>query len=1222
MEELVPRRTECLDSSHITSLITPATTKLFGRVHALDVIEKANLAITLTNGEPAGQVVAHAALYDYPNISEIDPTTWEVWLTTNYDVTMPTVMNSLFLHLFVSSDTINRESAAEEIFRTSFTALVPLQYVWLVTSPGVKLDVALQRLFSPVNPAEGATPTHMVYVTCRHQHFPMLHIRNSKVEDHDDLTPVFNQCASKLEQQYGDYFIAELIEAQDDTHRTIVADVNGRAVGFISLTTEVDLDLLNSCFDLAPYHGLCKPSDDDEVVSIEGIISQPVSAVSLLSDAVHAEASQTVMASAPVAITSHLLQNSSSKQSDAVGHVSSSQTEVIVKASSSSIAIDHQTVLMQSSLTDQSNTPSGISSKSSNQQAILSDEQVSKSSATPLEQTASKETTESHDLPAPHPLGAAAREHRCVYRGDSNVVCVQLFCMDESYEMRSHDLLPGIFQCFPDKDIVALMQPHDQAEFPLLTNFTRVTPRPNSVLSQELFVFHKCALIESVMVRLAKTSDIEQIEVLSQGIDGSDHLINDVKQYLTARRDPTKQGATPLCCVVAECIGQVVGVCVLRQEEAIQYIRAHYNIEDFVYFSCHRPEQQGHLFHLLLSPVFSSHCKYFIKEVLRHAHMTCLYYPLYQPGMSPKPHLLPSHLSAFVSVRPRRQIEYPNEGLDVNAPTSEVLKKMEPFALYHTSRKLSMEPKVMVNHRIVVVGASDTSVAFLEALVFCPHLQFNNLLLVSPNGLVAPSLHDHFLPHTYCHYNDSYYHQSLHTWINVVHGSMTKIDREDKCIMVNDQDRSVLIHYDQLLICIGTQFKIDGPALPPKSVVTINNSVQAGCVANWASNHPTGDIVVYGSSLEAFTAIEGLLRVGVATERIAMVQPHPPVHFCNFLVEDRVTKSLSNLGVRILVGYDITDYVLEGKTLKGVKLSSKEETLQISCSLVVCLHQKHVDPQAFRAMNHACLVFDNRLVVDTCYHTNDPNIFAAGPVTKYSRRYHTEWSHADYNAKEVGQKLAMTILTMFDPSLTPCDDQPVLPSFTMAKAQGGLHYLHLSKPHPGNQPITDPRDHVLVTDTEDNGYFSITINQYYNVDSITCLSNKPLEVSNYLSLYGVNEKCINNLLSRHQEELIPDLYNYLREPWAMAIYHDRFVDFQQEVTELLRTPLDNNNPSLEETIQQVAMDADYRVSDDQRQNMLQLFMASSAKNALEQKLLGYLNHNHYHLPMYARPQLL
>ena len=43
-------------------------------------------------------MVAHAALYDYPNIPEINPTAWEVWLTTNYDVTMPTVghMHTLY----------------------------------------------------------------------------------------------------------------------------------------------------------------------------------------------------------------------------------------------------------------------------------------------------------------------------------------------------------------------------------------------------------------------------------------------------------------------------------------------------------------------------------------------------------------------------------------------------------------------------------------------------------------------------------------------------------------------------------------------------------------------------------------------------------------------------------------------------------------------------------------------------------------------------------------------------------------------------------------------------------------------------------------------------------------------------------------------------------------------------------------------------------------------
>lgn len=30
----------------------------------------------------------------------------------------------------------------------------------------------------------------------------------------------------------------------------------------------------------------------------------------------------------------------------------------------------------------------------------------------------------------------AAREHQCIYKGDSNVICIQLFCMDEAYEMR------------------------------------------------------------------------------------------------------------------------------------------------------------------------------------------------------------------------------------------------------------------------------------------------------------------------------------------------------------------------------------------------------------------------------------------------------------------------------------------------------------------------------------------------------------------------------------------------------------------------------------------------------------------------------------------------------------------------------------------------------------------------------------------------------------------
>lgn len=54
-----------------------------------------------------------------------------------------------------------------------------------------------------------------------------------RVEDHDDLTPIFNRQSDMLKMTYGDYFLAELIEAQDDHMHCLVAEVV-----FISFGTE------------------------------------------------------------------------------------------------------------------------------------------------------------------------------------------------------------------------------------------------------------------------------------------------------------------------------------------------------------------------------------------------------------------------------------------------------------------------------------------------------------------------------------------------------------------------------------------------------------------------------------------------------------------------------------------------------------------------------------------------------------------------------------------------------------------------------------------------------------------------------------------------------------------------------------------------------------------------------------------------------------------------
>lgn len=63
----------------------------------------------------------------------------------------------------------------------------------------------------------------------------------------------------------------------------------------------------------------------------------------------------------------------------------------------------------------------------------------------------------------------------------------------------------------------------------------------------------------------------------------------------------------------------------------IEYIRAHYNIENFIYFSHHRYEEHAQIRHFVLKPSFQHFTKHLFKEVLRLAHKSCLHHRIYPP---------------------------------------------------------------------------------------------------------------------------------------------------------------------------------------------------------------------------------------------------------------------------------------------------------------------------------------------------------------------------------------------------------------------------------------------------------------------------------------------------------------------------------------------------------------------------------------------------------------
>ena len=165
--------------------------------------------------------------YPLPHCCGVDQSHWEPWLQSHFDCPKASVsptlpfkfmllhyiihnpnmqpVNCLFLHLFGAKDGYH-QSAIAELLRTCFISLPLLHFIFLSFSADAPLRSGLTAHFSQVQCLlnTGDVSHTQLWVTHRHQHFPVLHIRSAMVEDADDLMPIFQQCsATDVHQQYG-----------------------------------------------------------------------------------------------------------------------------------------------------------------------------------------------------------------------------------------------------------------------------------------------------------------------------------------------------------------------------------------------------------------------------------------------------------------------------------------------------------------------------------------------------------------------------------------------------------------------------------------------------------------------------------------------------------------------------------------------------------------------------------------------------------------------------------------------------------------------------------------------------------------------------------------------------------------------------------------------------------------------------------------------------------
>jgi NADH dehydrogenase FAD-containing subunit len=119
------------------------------------------------------------------------------------------------------------------------------------------------------------------------------------------------------------------------------------------------------------------------------------------------------------------------------------------------------------------------------------------------------------------------------------------------------------------------------------------------------------------------------------------------------------------------------------------------------------------------------------------------------------------------------------------------------------SKKFLSEPKQSVNNRIIVVGASDTGISTIESLITIKNLNFTNLTLLAPGGLItmnANSQYDMTKPASTNYTLREMKNLMLEARVTVMDAKMVKIDKHNKKIHI---DKDAVMSYDLLVVTVG-----------------------------------------------------------------------------------------------------------------------------------------------------------------------------------------------------------------------------------------------------------------------------------------------------------------------------------------------------------------------------------------------------------------------------------
>eukprot|EP00727_Mastigamoeba_balamuthi_P005671 m51a1_g1723 hypothetical protein (1107) ;mRNA; r:103041-107400 len=1025
------RRAQPEDAEAVEAILAPTRSSFDARYGTIDIsfaMETSSLALV---AEVAGRVVAFAAF------GEAAPS----WALRSGPAVRA---GELWVWAF-AADALKERDIARDMMRGAFIAC-----------PDVSKNVNIST--------EASISAVLTLQASRKSFCPRLHIRPARVEDHDDLVPIFDTQSELDPRVHEQFFLARVIQAQSDDDRAFVAEADGRAVGMLCVSGSVrHSDVFREFDSFYAYTG--EPD-------CKGPSLPPTPA----------PAPPTAQQQRPP---------TTQAQATAAAGMPAEAVAPIAAAAEAAQTVD---------------------SAQEKREAVPSESLTPQSPDRPK-----TDTGEDND--------------KKLSRG----LCVTLFCLADEYAHRARDFIIPVFDSFPERDYLLLTQPPSAPVTSLLQLFTQLPANPDSTFPHVAYVLTKCSFMGDFYVKKAVAADVVAAKsVFRQGLFVPP-ISGDGSRARSRTGRPATSSGTPAAMFsafsraadspnkrisyVARSGDKTIGAAVVEKLEAtqIQWLWEHYDTDS----------------HLGVLPVQPKHKK------------VCV------------------------------------------VPTSQF------FSLFIATSKLLREPKRFINDRVVVVGGSSCGISVLETLIRAPHIIFTRLTLISPGGLPVPEpplfeldpAKPPLLPLRCDRFARELEGSVLQSYVRVMRDKMTSIDREEKCVGLGDRST---VPYDTLVLCVGLESRPMSLAADIAGVVCIGSGDCEAQIAEAVAAKK--QIVVYGMSLESLTAVAHIKAAGAASFTYVRPLQSTSTSLVSIIdseqVMGRVNKALSEIaGLKVPVHHLHPDsahsslhlcQVINDRDLMRVNVDASgnvasavfrgitgEET--IPCSLLlVSSHHKAVDPDAFAAINASCLVFDGRLVVDQTFRTNDPAIFCGGPLSKYSRSVRDQTAMSEWSSREAGVELAHSVLRAIPYAAAACDlrSPRLTPRGTIRFSStlsaggilpGGLYYFRLRIPGPlvaKGEPSA-----LLLTDVKDGPFLCLHTNCYGQVNGITYVGKEAPESDNYTALIGVQHHALNSAAERLKEGAVPDLVAFLREPWAIAVFHDRFAafirDFAEEVTPAL-----------------------------------------------------------------------